>query len=63
MLFEPLLLHDLSKRVLHGHTIRSYHAIGVDVNDVNVVELLDKVSARDDLSGFVDWDFGECEGW
>ena len=63
MLFESLLLYDLPKRILHGHTISSNHTIGVDVNDIDVVELLNEVRACDDLAGFVKRDFRECEVW
>jgi hypothetical protein len=61
MFLEPGLRADIPKSVLHWHTIRADHAECVDVDDVNMVEGLYKVGARDDLAGFVEWDLGKRE--
>lgn len=61
MLLEARVAHNVTEGVLHRHTVGAHHAVGVDVDDVDVVEGVDEVGARDDLPGFVEGDFGEGE--
>lgn len=61
MLLNPLLLNDFSESVLHGHRVGTHHAVGVDVQDIYVVKGMHQVGTRDDLTGFVEGNFGERE--
>jgi hypothetical protein len=58
MLLESRLRTYITERVLHGHAIRSHHAVSVNVHNVDVIEGLHEVGTRDDLAGFVERDFG-----
>jgi hypothetical protein len=59
--FKPFLATYVAESVLHRDTVCSHHAIGVDVHNVDVVKWLYKVSACNDLAGFVKGNFGENE--
>jgi hypothetical protein len=61
MLLEAFLATDIAKRVLHGHAVRSYHAVRINVHDIYVVEGLYEVGACYDLAGFVEGQFWESE--
>jgi hypothetical protein len=59
MLFKTWLGANISKGVLHWHAVGSYHSMCVNMYDVDVVEGLDKVGARDNLAGLMERDLRE----
>jgi hypothetical protein len=61
MFSKAWLAADIAKCILHGHTVCSDHAECINVNDVDVVERLHKVGARDDLSSFVERDLRQSK--
>jgi hypothetical protein len=61
MLFKAWVANYVAKGVLHWHAIGAHHAVCVDVDDVDMVEGVEKVCAGNDLAGFVEGNFGEDE--
>jgi hypothetical protein len=61
MLLEPFLPTDISESVLHGYAVCSYHAVCINVDNVDVIERLYKVGTCDDLAGFVERHLGQGE--
>jgi hypothetical protein len=61
MFLEARLAADIAECILHGHTVCSDHAECINVNDIDVVERLDEVGARDDLASFAEWDLRQSK--
>jgi hypothetical protein len=47
MLLETRVTYNVAEGVLHRYAVGVHYAVCVDVNNVDVVERVDKVSARE----------------